>query len=63
MHYVLLVCLDLSVMSMLGASGGYKYSTVPGFPFTRLPCDSSASGFQRIDLDRYLWFLSDFLTD
>ncbi|KAM9366670.1 leucine-rich repeat-containing protein 49 [Symphorus nematophorus] len=36
-----------------GGSGGYKYSTVPGFPLTRLSCDNLASGFQRIDLDRH----------
>ncbi|KAL7405625.1 hypothetical protein ABVT39_004325 [Epinephelus coioides] len=35
-----------------GGSGGYKYHTTPGFPYTRLPGDSFASSFQRIDLDR-----------
>ncbi|XP_039651827.1 leucine-rich repeat-containing protein 49 isoform X4 [Perca fluviatilis] len=35
-----------------GGSGGYKYNTVPGFSFTRLPCDSFASNVQRIDMDR-----------
>ncbi|XP_051235873.1 leucine-rich repeat-containing protein 49 isoform X2 [Dicentrarchus labrax] len=35
-----------------GGSGGYRYNAVPGFPFTRLPCDSFASSCQRIDLDR-----------
>uniref|UniRef100_A0A3B4TUZ1 Leucine rich repeat containing 49 n=1 Tax=Seriola dumerili TaxID=41447 RepID=A0A3B4TUZ1_SERDU len=35
-----------------GGSGGYRYNAVPDFPFTRLPCDSFASNFQRFDLDR-----------
>ncbi|XP_049457853.1 leucine-rich repeat-containing protein 49 isoform X4 [Epinephelus fuscoguttatus] len=35
-----------------GGSGGYKYHTTPGFPYSRLPGDSFASSFKRIDLDR-----------
>ncbi|XP_075934064.1 leucine-rich repeat-containing protein 49 [Anarhichas minor] len=35
-----------------GGSGGFRYNAVPGFPFPRLPCDSFASSFQRIDMDR-----------
>ncbi|XP_037308620.2 leucine-rich repeat-containing protein 49 isoform X1 [Pungitius pungitius] len=33
-------------------SGGFKYNAVPGFPFPRSSCDSFASSFQRIDMDR-----------
>ncbi|XP_039980022.1 leucine-rich repeat-containing protein 49 isoform X2 [Xiphias gladius] len=42
----------LNLLKPAGGSGGYKYNAVPGFPFSRLPCDSFASDFQRIDLDR-----------
>ncbi|XP_026233367.1 leucine-rich repeat-containing protein 49 isoform X2 [Anabas testudineus] len=34
-----------------GGSGGLHYNS--GFPFTRMPCDSFPSSFQRIDLDRH----------
>ncbi|KAM7014937.1 leucine-rich repeat-containing protein 49 [Tautogolabrus adspersus] len=33
-------------------SGGCKYSAVPEYPFTQLPCEHYESSFQRIDLDR-----------
>ncbi|XP_078114287.1 leucine-rich repeat-containing protein 49 [Sander vitreus] len=42
----------LNLAKPAGGSGGYKYNAVPGFPFTRLPCDSFASNVQRIDMDR-----------
>ncbi|XP_076601809.1 leucine-rich repeat-containing protein 49-like isoform X1 [Chaetodon auriga] len=42
----------LNLPKPAACSGGYKYNTVSGFPFTRLPCDSFVSSFQRIDLDR-----------
>nr|XP_040058511.1 leucine-rich repeat-containing protein 49-like [Gasterosteus aculeatus aculeatus] len=35
-----------------GCSGGFKFNAVPGFPFPRSSCDSFASSFQRIDMDR-----------
>nr|XP_043886179.1 leucine-rich repeat-containing protein 49-like [Solea senegalensis] len=35
-----------------GAAGGY-YNSAADVPFTQLPCDSFASSFQRIDLDRH----------
>lgn len=53
-HYNIYTYTEFSVlMSMSGGSGIYKYNAVPGSPLTLLPCDSFASNFQRIDLDRY----------
>nr|XP_033469708.1 leucine-rich repeat-containing protein 49 isoform X1 [Epinephelus lanceolatus] len=45
-------CNALNFAKPTGGSGGYKYHTTPGFPYTRLPGDSFASSLQRIDLDR-----------
>lgn len=53
--------LELCGISVSGSSGGYKYNMVPGFPFTQLPWNSNAPGFQRIDLDRYIWSVKNFL--
>lgn len=45
-------------MSVPGGSGGIHYK--PGFPLTRLSCDSFASNLQRINMDRYR---DSYLTD
>ncbi|XP_068587161.1 leucine-rich repeat-containing protein 49-like isoform X2 [Cebidichthys violaceus] len=43
----------LNLAQPAGGSGGFRYNAVPGFPFPRSPCDSFASSFQRIDMDRH----------
>lgn len=58
--YDMIFCVSSSVYHMLslpGSYGGYKYSTVHGLSFARLPCGSFAPSFLRIDMDRYIcWF-------
>ncbi|KAM7406465.1 hypothetical protein PAMP_000839 [Pampus punctatissimus] len=44
---------SLNLSKTAGGSGVYKYNAVPGSSLTRLPSDSFASSFQRIDLDRH----------